>query len=71
MTPNEMPQPGLFPVIGEGTRGAPGLSGVHALGQPVPQVEVHEMAAQVQPGEVAVVADPALGELLVVANLMA
>ena len=70
MTPDKVPDARLLPVVVEGAVGASGVAGVQDVSQPLPQVKVHEMPAQVKPGKVPVIANPTLGKLFVLFQLL-
>ena len=69
MAPDEVTQPRLLFLVGECTSWATSAIGIKATVQPRSQMEVDEMAAQIKPRKVSVIAQTTLGEPLVLQDL--
>lgn len=68
MTPDVMSQSGLVGFISEGTRGTLFVALLECETNSLAEVIIDKMAAQIESGKVAVVADLALGELFVLGD---
>jgi len=65
VAPNKMSEPRLLSLVGQRAGRTAGVVRVQAIGQPLSQMEIDEMSAQIQTSEIPIVANSTLGKLFV------